>query len=97
MPTSIIFQEQWWDVMVSRTPDLPLTPVWLCRYDRETKKTHKTLLCQVQNGMFGWNVVVAGEVGGAERLVEGFRTRWQAIGYAIQVRVDINMEAKANR
>lgn len=41
--------------------------------------------------------MVSGEVGGAERLIMGFKTRWKAIGYALEVRTDINEEAKAER
>lgn len=79
------FQNAWWDVVVSRSKEpRPLTPVWL------TKGEERGLLCQVQNNdRFGWTVVVSGDVNGP-RLVQGFKTRWQAIQYAIEIRIDIN-------
>lgn len=95
MRTSVIREHQVWDVVVSRKAHMtPLMPVWLCRFDRETKERHRVLLCQVQNdGRFGWTVVVAGQIIGL-RLVAGFKQRWQAIRYAIDIREDLNKEWK---
>lgn len=78
------FEERWWTVVVARTAPTSLIPVWLEREDR------RRLLCQVSNNKrFGWSVVVNGKVDG-RRLVEGFKSRWQAIQYAINIRVDVN-------
>lgn len=80
-----------WDVMVSRPKDprIGMAPVWLVRYDRETRKESRVLLAQVcEIGKLGWTVVVAGDIDG-RRLVDGFKTRWKAISYAIAVRADV--------
>jgi len=81
---------EWWAIVVSRSVDhRPLDPVWICRGG----KSH--LLCQVSKSkQFGWDVVVGGEVVIGPRLVEGFKTRWQAIQYATRIRPDINAEYK---
>lgn len=89
MPTSIRRDGKWWDIVVSRNGPTPLVPVWVYHYDHETKQEQKLLLCQVLNmNRLGWSVVVNGEVTGP-RGVDGFKTRWQAIEYAIKVRVNI--------
>lgn len=90
MRVSVVRQRKVWDVVVSRKAATTLFPVWLCRYDQKTKKEERILLCQVQNNdRFGWTVVVAGPVVTGLRLVEGFKHRWQAIRYAINVRTDL--------
>lgn len=88
MPTCVMREDGVWDVVVSRQyhKDVPLVPVWLVRF------AHRQLLCQVMNtGRFGWTVVVAGDVTSI-RLVEGFKHRWQAIRYAINIRRDLNAD-----
>lgn len=82
-------EDGFWDIVVSRSKEpRPLTPVWLSR----GAGTKNRLLCQVQgDDRFGWSVVVAGDVDG-HRLARGFKTRWLAIQYAVQIRVDINRE-----
>lgn len=96
MPTSVKMEDRWWDVVVSRKSPGVMTPVWLAHYDWETRKTTQRLLCQVCSTRTGWAVVVDGPVCGL-RLVWGFKSRWKAIQYAIEVRTDINVEAKADR
>ncbi len=93
MNYSVHHQGQWWDLVVGQGTLSPLKPVWLVR--SEGGKNQKKLLCQIQSDpIFGWSVIVAGEVRGV-RLVEGFKRRWQAIKYAVSARSDINM-AKAD-
>lgn len=88
MPTSVRLENDTWvDVVVGRvqTGASGLVPVWLGHQ-------RLGLLCQVQNNdRFGWTVVVAGDVQGL-RLVAGFKQRWQAIQYAINVRTDLNTD-----
>lgn len=88
MSTSVIRQGKVWDVVVSRKASATLFPVWLVHYDQERKKESRVLLCQVQKRRFGWTVVVDGDVNG-KRLIEGFKSRWQAIKYAISIRQDL--------
>lgn len=88
MPTSVVHEGKVWDVMVKRDKTKTLAPVYLVRYDRDTGVRHKMLLCQVLNtGRFGWTVVVTSGVRlpPGVGLVEGFKQRWQAIRYAINV------------
>ena len=89
MPTSIKRDGKWWDIVVSRSAPTPLIPVWLYRRDYDTKQEEKLLLCQVcKMGRLGWSVIAAGEVKGP-RGVDGFKTRWQAIEYAVKVRTNL--------
>jgi len=90
MPFSVYREGAYWDVVVSRptNPIPPLVPVWLYR------DGNRCLLGQLFNrDRFGWTIVVAGEVTGP-RLVDGFKTRWQAIEYAIKIRPDCNPETR---
>lgn len=90
MPYSVFREGAYWDVIVPRptNPTPPLVPVWLYR------NGNRCLLGQLQQrDRFGWAIVVAGEKLLGPRLVEGFKTRWQAIGYAIKIRPDCNPQA----
>lgn len=91
MPYSVNREDgHYWDVVVSRpkSPVVPLIPVWLYR------DGNRTLLGQVMSrNRFGWSIVVAGENVTGPRLVDGFKTRWQAIEYAIKIRPDCNPQA----
>lgn len=74
----------WWDVVVRRKNPTETIPVHLVRYDQEEKLEERLLLCQLwHNKRFGWTVVVGGTDLKGVRLVEGFKTRWQAINYAM--------------
>lgn len=89
MPMSVVINKEVWDVVVPRHTLSPLVPVWM-RHDDE-----QFLLCQVSNSdRFDWTVVVAGPVRGP-RLVDGFKARWQAIQYAIKIRIDLTPEERA--
>jgi hypothetical protein len=82
----VLHQGRYWDVQVSRKAPTSMIPVWLVRFDPETRQETKTLFCQVQKSdRFGWTVVVAGDKVSGPRLVEGFKSRWQAIKYAAQL------------
>lgn len=94
------FRDGWWDLVIGRPKDKrTLTPVWLyggkeSSDPRGRREWEKVLLCQiVKTRHFGWTVVVHGDVDG-HRHVEGFKTQWKAVFYAVQIRTDINVEYK---
>lgn len=90
MPYSVYREGAYWDIVVSRpVASRPLTSVWLRR------NGNRSLLCQVGRDVrFGWTTIVVGQRLTGPRMVSGFKTRWQAIEYAIQVRPDCNPQAE---
>ncbi len=91
MIQSITYEGKVWDIMVPRSAPTSLSPVWAVRYDREAQKMSRFLVCQVMNiGRFGWSVVVEGKHPPGVGVVEGFKHRWQAIRYAINVNPELN-------
>lgn len=98
MSYSVLIDDAWYDAVIPRRPNVA-GHFWvkLVASDRTLPPRRLCILTKAASYNDTWTCIALGDKLIGPRMVEGFKTRVQAMQYAVQITPEINAKAKAMR